>query len=267
MIYDQHCHSSYSGDSYEDIENYFKIADSCKVEYLVTTEHIEFNSVYNNQDWTVDYENLIKDLNKYHLKYPHIKPLLGIELGYRKDQLDRMIKIVNKYHFDIINMSIHDNGIYDYYLKDNYKQIGVQKMLDIYFNNIIDSLDNFNDFDVLSHFDYGFKTAYLVDSSLKIDDYEPIVRRIFRKLIKLNKALEINIKVQTTINDINHMKTFLNWYKSEGGTKITLSSDSHNKDSYSEYYKDQDKYIKIIKEIGFNYLCYFIKRKENHYYI
>ena len=28
---------------------------------------------------------------------------------------------------------------------------------------------------------------------------------------------------------------------------------------------DFDKYIKIIKESGFDYLCYYIKQKEYHY--
>lgn len=266
MIHDQHCHTSYSGDSTENIENYFEIAEKYKVKYLVTTDHYDFDAVASNhQDWIVDFDSLIVDLKKYHLKYPNVTPLLGIELGYRKDKLDKMINVVNSYDFDVINMSIHDNGIYDYYAKDTFKSVGIKEILYIYFNNILDALDNFNNYDVLSHFDYGFKTAYLVDSSIKINDYEDIVRKIFKKLIEQNKSLEVNIKVQSTINDDVHLKTFLKWYKEEGGNKLTLSSDAHTKIVYNNYYIVQNKYIKIIKNAKFNYLCYYIKRKEYHF--
>ena len=267
MLHDQHCHSVYSKDSKEDLENYFLIACKYQVKYLVTTEHIEFNSVCDHQDWTVDFPHLIKELQNNHQKYPSITPLLGVEIGYRKDHLLEMKKLIQSEPFDVVNMSIHDNGVYDYYFQDMYQEIGVNNMLQIYFNNIIDALDNFDDFDVLSHFDYGFKTAFLVNNDLKITSYEQITRMIFKKLIKLNKALEINLKVQLTINDDNHLKTILRWYKEEGGKKLTLSSDAHKKEAYDNYYIIQKKYTDLIKEAGFNYLCYFIKRVEHHYYL
>ena len=100
-----------------------------------------------------------------------------------------MLNLVKSEDFDLVNMSIHDNGVYDYYMKEAYLEKGVDGMLDIYFNNILDALDNFHDFDVLSHFDYGFKSAYNVDNSIRINDYEQIVRKIFRKVISLGKTL------------------------------------------------------------------------------
>ncbi len=264
MIHDQHCHSMYSFDSKEKLENYFKIADSYQVKYLVTTEHIEFNCVYNNQDWKVDYDALKEDFKKCHLKYPHITPLLGVEIGYRYDALDRMTSLIKSQPFDVVNMSIHDNGVYDYYDQPTFIKVGILKMLDIYFDNIIDALDHFTDFNVLSHFDYGFKTAYLIDNNLTINLFEPKIKTIFKKLINLNKALEINFKVQSLLN-LDHLKLFLKWYKELGGSKLTLSSDAHKMEALNDYYMSQAKYLQIIKDAGFNYLCYYIKRKEYHY--
>ena len=59
-----------------------------------------------------------------------------------------------------------------------------------------------------------------------------------------------------------HLYQLLDIYKSLGGTRLTLSTDAH---TLSRYKEDFEKYIKIIKECGFNYLCYYIKQKEYHY--
>lgn len=266
MLHDQHAHTSYSMDSDASLEEYYKILQKYNAKYFITTEHIEFDSMYNFQDWTVDYESMKKELKLLNKKYPSVTPLLGVEIGYRKDHLNDMERVINSENFDLVNMSIHDNGKYDYYMKDSYKLLGNQKMLDIYFNNIIDGLNTYNNFDVLSHFDYGFKTAYLVDHNEIISNYEKYVRPIFRKIISLDKTLEINTKVQSILGE-EHLKTWLRWYYEEGGTKLTLSSDSHSEYIYDAYYNEQKKYIKIIKSIGFNQLIYFVNRKEYIYKI
>lgn len=260
-IHNQHLHTKYSRDSKTEVEKYFIEALRANCMYFICTDHIEFDSVYNKQDWTVDFESLKNDLNILHQKYPSITPLLGVELGYRKDKLTQMKGLLASQDFDLVNMSIHDNGVYDYYLQKDYLEVGIEKMLDIYFNNIIDGVKTFNDYDILSHVDYGFKTAYLLDQTLKIENYETYLKIIFEEIVKQNKVLEINFKVQETINDINHLKTLLQLYKKYGGTKISFSSDAHTLEQEQSYYLKQKEYINIFKELGFNELYYFIKRK------
>lgn len=261
-LHDQHLHSKYSLDSKEELENYYKLTNENNCSYFLTTEHIEFDSVANRKDWTVDYENLKFDLLELNKKYPNVTPLLGVEVGYRKDHLNDMENLINSQEFDLVNMSIHDNGTYDYYMKKDYEQLGIKHMLDIYFNNAIDGVKTYKNYDVLSHIDYGFKTAYILDNSLKIENYEHYLKEIFQEIVQDNKALEINIKVQNTINDINHLKSLLKIYKNCGGTKLTLSSDAHFLEQQKEYFESQEYFFKIIKECGFDYLSYFIKRKE-----
>ena len=263
-IHDQHVHSSYSRDSQADIYKYAQTANQLGCKYFVTTEHIEFDSAATNDDWCVDYPNLIKDLEKLKEQYPHMEFLLGIEIGYRKDKLNNMNEMLKSYPFDLVNMSIHDNSKVDYYMKRDFIEEGIESMLNIYFNNIIDGLENYNDFDVLSHFDYGFKTAYLINPNLKLSNYEEYVKKIFNLIIKKDKTLEVNIKVQINQGTDENLIYWLNLYKKMGGYKLTLSSDSHNND---DYFKNHEHYIKIIKEAGFNELRYFVKRKEYIYNI
>lgn len=266
MLHDQHVHSNYSLDSDVTLESYYLIAEKYNIKYFITTEHVEFDSMYNNQDWIVDFKKLRNELNNLHQQYPNVNPLVGIEIGYRKDHILDMDSMLNQETFDVVNMSIHDNGVYDYYLKDAFINVGIDNMLDIYFNNILDGLNNYHNFDILSHFDYGFKTAYLIDNTLTINKYEDIIRKIFRKVISLNKTLEINLKVQQVLGDV-HLKTWLTWYKEEGGQKLSMSSDSHTVKSYETFYQLQSNYFNIIKESEFNELRYFINRQEYIYVI
>lgn len=266
MLHDQHCHTNYSLDSVAQLKEYYKIANKYHCKYFITTEHIEFLSVTNHQNWNVDFQMLEEELSSLNKIFKNTLPLLGLEIGYKKEYIDEMNKVINSHNFDVVNMSIHDNNIYDYYERDAFISLGNDKMLDIYFNNIIDGLIQFQNFDVLSHFDYGFKTAYLIDNSLTIDKYEKVVKRIFNLVINKEKTLEINIKVQKILG-IEHLQKILRWYKEEGGTKLTLSSDSHKEEAYISYYQNQQKYLKIIKDAGFNEVRYFIKRKEYIYKI
>ena len=80
-------------------------------------------------------------------------------------------------------------------------------------------------------------------------------------LVKLDKPLEVNSKVNEVLNNIyiendpnyhydDHLRYLLSLYKECGGTKLTLSSDAHK--AY-KYRLDFDKHIKTIyhnKTIG-----------------
>ena len=93
-----------------------------------------------------------------------------------------------------------------------------------------------------------------------LDDID-LIKPILNEIIKKGKSLEINVKVQNALPE-SHLRDFLKLYKDLGGTKLTLSTDAHSSNRYLEHF---DKYVSIIKESGFNYLCYYIKQKEYHY--
>ena len=88
-----------------------------------------------------------------------------------------------------------------------------------------------------------------------------MVKEILISLIKKDKTLEINTKVVDEL-PIEHTIKLLSFYKELGGTKLTISSDAHE---LSRYLISFDKYLNLVKELGSNYLCYFVNRKEYHY--
>lgn len=264
MIHDQHIHTKYSVDSKQEIEPLVQKAISNNAKYFVSCDHTDFDLANYHQDWLVDFKKYDEEIEELKVKYPMITFLKGVELGYRKDHLDDMNKILER-KFDLVNMSIHDDGIHDYY-KVSFFQPDKDKVMNIYLDNILDGVTTFDNFDVLSHIDYGFKTCKLLDPTSDFFKYQDKISEILKVLIKKEKTLEVNIKVQNVVNDENctHLRKLLALYKSLGGTRVSLSSDSHVIDAYMT---DFDKYQKVIKECGFSYLCYYVNRQERHYEI
>ena len=264
MIHDQHVHSRYSIDSKQELEPMVILAMKNKAKYFITCDHVDFDLISDHSDWVVDFEKYDQDIELLKNKYPMITFLKGVELGYRKDRLEKMKEILKR-RFDLVNLSIHDNGIIDYY-RVQYFIDNPDKVMNIYLDNIIEALENFDDFDCLSHMDYGFKTYKLYNKEADFFIYQEKIVKIMKMLILKDKTLEINIKVQSVINDesFTHLKTLLRLYKSLGGKNISLSSDSHVIDTYM---KDFSTYMKIIKECGFDYLCYYVNREKHLYYI
>ena len=117
---------------------------------------------------------------------------------------------------------------------------------------------NFDDYDVLCHIDFAFKTAYLIDNSISIKEYEDYIIEIMKEIIKKDKTFELNVKVQSFL-PVEHTKYLLKLYKDLGGKNVTLSSDAHKVNRLNDQF---DKYIVLIKEAGFDHLNYFIKRNR-----
>ena len=256
IIHDQHVHSYYSFDSQQAIEEYIQKAISLNQDYFVLTDHMDLNYLSSGRDLDFDIEQERKELDKLQHKFSNIKLLQGIEIGYVKSEVPKINKLLKEHNFDLINFSIHEDGEIDFYYQDEFVKLGTKEVLNRYFDKIIEGLNSGIDFDVLCHLDFGFKTAYLVDKTLKIEMFKDKVIQIMKRIIEMDKCLEINIKVQSFIND-EHTEYILNLYKQLGGKNITLSSDAHKAEVF---YEGFPHYLSLIKKAGFDHVNYFVNR-------
>lgn len=256
--YDQHVHSYYSFDSEQSIVEYLNKASELGIDHFVLTDHLDLNYLETNNDLSFDIKKEQDELSLLKKRFPKIKILNGIEVGYSKYSLNRVIKVIKENKFDLINLSVHENEKMDFYYKDGFIKNGINETLQKYFKKIIESIRIFPDYDVVSHVDFGFKTAYLIDNSLKLEMFESEVTEVLKEIINKDKTLEINTKVQEFIND-EHTLYLLKLYKKLGGKNLTLSSDAHQ---LSRYCLNFEHYISLIKQAGFDHLNYFIARKR-----
>lgn len=257
--YDQHVHSYYSFDSDQGIEEYLQKAQILNLDFFVLTDHYDLNYLNKQKDISFDIKKQQEELSDLQTKYKDIKILHGIEIGYKPSEIKRIESIIKNHHFDIVNFSLHESDEIDYYFIKDFQKLGIDKTLEIYFLRELEALQNFDDFDVFCHLDYGFKTAYLNDKSLSIKKYEPILIKIMEEIIKKNKALEINTKVQELL-PLEHTLYILNLYFKLGGKYLTISSDAHEVDRFCSSF---DTYINLAKKVGFTHLTYFINREKH----
>lgn len=253
--FDQHVHSTFSYDGKDSVLTYINRAKELGYDTLVFTEHYDTDPAH-YEKWRTDFKKVDKELTLLRKKYPEIKILKGVEIGFSPDKVFEIIDLVKNNNFDLINFSIHEAENIDFYSINEFKQRGVDEIMAIYFNAIIDMINTFNDYDVLSHIDYAFKTIKIDNPNASITKYEEYLISIMSILIKNNKGLEINCKVQSGINDDNHIRYLLNLYKSLGGKYITLSSDAHRAINLGIAFNP--RYLRIIKECGFDDLTFFI---------
>lgn len=263
IIHDQHVHSYYSFDSEQPIEEYLEAATKVGVDYFVLTDHFDINYLGTGKNLDFDIKKQYEELDFFQKKFPNIKMLKGIEIGYVPSKLEYLNKIIKENQFDVVNLSLHEGDFFDFYYKDGFIKNGVDKFLNRYFDLELEMAENFDNYDVFCHIDFGFKTAYLIDKSIKLQQYEDKIVRILKVIISKDKALEINVKVQSFIND-EHTKYLLSLYKKLGGVNLTLSSDAHKVNRYRENF---DHYINLIKEVGFDHLNYFVNRERFEYKI
>lgn len=257
-IHDQHVHSYYSFDCQQPIEEYLVMATELGLRYFVLTDHIDFNFLDQGRDLNFDIQKQREELSRLQKRYEHLQILQGVELGYKPSELKRMKELINQHDFDLINLSLHESDGIDYFYPESFIELGIKRTLTIYFQRLLEMVQNFDDFDVLCHLGYGFKTAYALDHSIRINEYEEVIKEIMRTLISKDKTLEVNTKVAEVL-PIEHTKYLLKLYHDLGGKNLTLSSDAHHVNRFRSHF---DEYLPVIKDAGFTYLIYFVGREK-----
>ena len=254
--FDQHVHTLFSADSKEDPAVYAETAANAGLERFVSTEHLEFDWNNEKRDWIPDFaaqKKLYADLSQRY----GISMEQGVELGYKSDKISDFNAIIADNALTHVNLSVHDYRGYDLYYAHN-DMFSPEEVIEGNLIRIEEAVDSAIDFDILSHVDYAFKTMYAEDQSLCIEKWEKRLESIFRTLASRQKALEINLKVQSVIKSRKHLTYLLGLFRSCGGRFIALSSDAHRAE---KYLSDLPFYAAVIAECGFESLCFFVDRK------
>lgn len=251
-VFDQHVHSEISIDSTQKMEDYVKKCQDLGVEYFVTTEHLDLDDIQHKMDIIPDFElqnQMISELNE---KYD-VKVLTGIEVGYKPSIAKRNAEILSKREFDVVLLSIHESEehtvIDPEYLDGNDLVYGYNKYLELAY----DAVDNFENFDIITHLDYFLRYIDKIDISKCKTNLEKVLSR----LIENGKTLEFNTRFFYRYNDLSYNKFIFTLYYNLGGRNVSLGSDAH---VLKAYYGGFNESIELLKEIGFTEITHFIKR-------
>ncbi len=229
MFSDYHVHSSFSFDSDESPENIIKQALQLNMKQICFTDHQDYL-------WPIEGESPFLDFNKYfntlsslQEKYKHqIEILIGIEIGFTKENASLNKELVNRYPFDFVIGSCHVVDNMDPYYKEFWQGRDDRDAFELYFNTLLTGLKNFNSFDTIGHLDYIVRYSPNKDANYSPLDYQDIIDEILKLIIDKNIKLEINTaNLSKGFTYPNPQTDIIKRYKELGGEYVTVGSDAH----------------------------------------
>jgi histidinol-phosphatase (PHP family) len=265
FICDCHTHSEWSFDGCEKIDDMCEQAIELGINVLTITDHCEVNG-WNTPDDSEfgDFSKLIpesiKHLKESQIKYANqLKLLRGIELGQAVQDLKSADIALSLDDFDFVLASVHNvRNERDFYWLE-YTPESAKDLLYTYFNEVLEVV-KWNKFDSLSHLTYPIRYITGVHKiNIDINEYLPIIDKIFNELIKNGKAIEVNTsglrqEIGVTMPD----EFLLTRYYSLGGRLVTIGSDAHK---IADLGKGINETLHLLKKIGFDNYYYFEKHK------
>jgi len=266
-MFDSHIHSENSPDSKQTMEDICLASIQKGVKGIAITDHAHMSPAHKRFFGDFDVvENIRKSINdtyKAREKYKdRLEIFCGVEIGEYMHDIKTSQKILSLTDYDIIIGSSHyvDAAKWELaYSKikfdENVSDEEIFDYMKLYFKEISQMLDNL-DFDVLAHLTcparyINARDKRNYDFSQLNSDIDEILKRIIDKDI----ALEVNTyNIKNRGFELCHEAYTIKRYYEMGGRKITLGSDAHRPESIADGF---EMTMEFLKEIGFEYYCYY----------
>jgi len=263
MIFtDTHTHSNFSRDSQITVKQSVEAAIASGLAGISFTDHLDIGVP---QGTIGDYfeiseqQSAIKAcIDQYGAS---IGIYAGIEVGLQKHCIEDIKKIISAHRFDIVIGSIHwVNHIVPYY-GEYYINKSLNEAYREYLEYYIDCIRQFDDFDVLGHYDYISRYSPYTQKTLTYSAFKDHFDFLFKIAIENGKALELNTRSFLPRNNQAPPQfdpDVFRRFRELGGEMVTLGSDAHNTTRFAA---DFACYAAKLKECGFKYLSHFKERK------
>jgi histidinol-phosphatase (PHP family) len=259
-MYDSHIHSKFSADSIMDATEACQKAVDIGLDGIVFTDHIDIDYPDFDESFNIDLDKHAEFFEKLTADWEgRLKVLKGIEIGYQPHVVKEMNDIFNKYSFDFVIGSVHIIEKTDPYTGKFYIGKSQRQAYTIYLEEILRSINDFDNFDVVGHIGYAARYGNYENKKMLYADYCDVMDKILKDTIHKGKGIEINTSgLRTDLESTIPGYDVFERYFELGGEIITIGSDSHEV-QYLGY--KFDAVIEQLKKIGFKYITHFEKRK------
>lgn len=243
-LIDLHLHSEFSPDSKQSVKSYF---ENEGVEVLTFTDHLDCWQSKDKKDVIMDYNNYVLETSKYS-NATNVNFYTGIEVGYHSSVKRQTLEYLQDKQFDIVILSIHQDGHQDYLYTSNDYVVDI----DYYLDNLLDGIDCLDYITTIGHLDYPFRNNQFDDSFWK----NPKLIEILNKAVEKGIALEVNTRSLYEFGNLDFYSKLLPLYASCSGSKLSLGSDGHKIDKYQYHFEDSIEFINNLgdfKIINYDY--------------
>lgn len=268
MLYDNHMHTSFSGDCDVPAEEMIMAAKEMGLSGVTITDHLDYDFPEEPNIFLLDLPDYVSKLEELSKRFTSddFEVLKGIELGLQPACISRNEEVISSYDFDYCIGSTHLVFGEDPYYQSFWAGRDIQATGEVYFKSILQNITDCPKIDAVGHLDYAFRYAPVADRS-ELDDtytaYADIVDEILKVIIRNDIALEVNTgSFRSKMNYPNPCPLTLKRYKELGGKLITLGADAHSTEWIGSHFKET---VELLKECGFD--RYHIYRKHAPYEI
>ena len=229
-IVDLHVHTDNSFDGNHSATFFCEKAEFMDLRAVAFTDHCEVDQFRGDPTYEKRIFQAFFEVSKVRSAFRgKILILNGIELGQPAFDIETANKILDSHDYDMVLGSVHNlRGGEDFYYMENLSLPEAEKLLEEYFNAIIEML-NWGNFDVLAHLTYPLRYFYS-QSNLDIDlnKFQNQIDEILLLTAKSGKALEINTAgLRQPINKLSPEVDIVKRFKELGGKYVTVGSDAH----------------------------------------
>lgn len=261
-MFDCHVHSTFSTDSKLQAETACEIAISRGLDGIAFTDHLDYDFPDYDDGFLIDFDIYTEFMDKLKKRYESkLKIIKGIEVGIQHHVISDTNNVLEKYNFDFIIGSVHIIDGHDPYRVVYYNGKTKAQAYSRYLEEIVNMLNNFNNFDILGHMDYIIRYADYDDRMLRYNEHTDLFDEIFRKLISMGKGFEINTgsykDFSKGLKKAEYDISLLKRYKELGGEIISFGSDAHNEEHLAykiDYFKE------LLHEAGFKHSVHYENR-------
>ncbi len=265
MFWDCHMHCNFSGDSDTPAIDMIKAAKAKGLRGITFTDHLDIDYPPQFGFFDLDLENYYPKQHALALQEStdDFTILTGLEMGIQSHVADKCYQAAKGFDYDFIIGSTHVVDHLDPYYDVFWETDDVSKLLTRYYEVILENITAYTDFDSLGHLDYIFRYKEEIKTSDTYLPYKNIVDAILEKIIKMDKALEINTGgYRKGINNPNPSASIIKRYHELGGKLITLGADAHTTQDIAS---DFEKLPALLKECGFTEYAVYKNRKPTLY--
>lgn len=260
MLWDQHMHCNFSGDSDANPEDMIKSAIEKNLSGICFTDHLDFDFPEEPNVFLLDYDNYFSTLRELKDKYSNkISVNIGVEMGLQTHVIDMNNEIAQKYPFDFIIGSSHVVNHMDPYYPEFFQGKSEDEAYLEYFESVLNNVNTNAIFDVYGHIDYVVRYGPNKNQFYSYEKFWDIIDEILKVIISKGRGIEINTGgFKYGLGHPNPTEDIIRRYKELGGEIITFGADAHEPNNIGYEF---NRIPSMLKECGFDYYTVFKNRK------
>lgn len=257
---DCHVHSSFSPGSTITPEAGSEIALKRGLAGLAFADHLELDPKFAEYDCNFDFKKRLQSIEALQKTYANrLKILAGVEIGIQPNTVEAAAATIQENDLDFVINSVHVIDRIDLGRDEFYHGKTQREAYRRYFEEVLASITNFKNYDVIGHLGYIRKYGGFENHDMHYAEYADIIDVILKKVIADDKGIEINTSgyrksFGAPLPDFDIVQRYIDL----GGEIITLGSDAHVPEHIGECF---DIVSEKLKDMSIMRVAYFENRK------